>query len=314
LENLRLIGKKLPPLPAEVLPTVPDWEHCDPSFIRRALKAALARPDHGWYVLDGSRTITAQPRLFQVDGKELVAYRADGKVIVAGNACPHYGGPLAAGHMHDGKLVCPWHGLQLDERGHRHWQPLPVHDDGVLTWVKLGAGPDATAQPVLPPRPTNFIDAVIRHEGDCEASDVIANRLDPWHGAHYHPHTFARLVVTKIEIEELRVRVAYRVWRRWCVEVDATFHVPDPRTIVMTIVDGEGVGSVVETHSTPIAPGRSAVIEATLASSERPGFARAQKAAWLVRAFMKRAARRLWVEDLAYAERQRRLREGLVGS
>ena len=43
------------------------------------------------------------------------------------------------------------------------------------------------------------------------------------------------------------------------VEVDAVFHCPEPRTIVMTIVEGEGKGSVVETHATPIAPGRTAV-------------------------------------------------------
>ncbi len=39
----------------------------------------------------------------------------------------------------------------------------------------------------------------------------------------------------------------------------------------MTIVDGEGIGSVVETHATPLTKGRTAIIEATLATSERAG-------------------------------------------
>ena len=47
----------------------------------------------------------------------------------------------------------------------------------------------------------------------------------------------------------------------------------------MTIVRGDGLGSVVETHATPIAPGRTAIIEATLATSDRPGFALAARAA-----------------------------------
>jgi isorenieratene synthase len=111
-------------------------------------------------------------------------------------------------------------------------------------------------------------------------------------------------------LDMLKVRVAYRVWGRFCIEVDATFHSPEPRTIVMTIVDGEGAGSVVETHSTPVAPGRSAVIEATLATSDRPGFRYALKTARFIRPFMARVAHKLWIEDVAYAERAYALRQG----
>ena len=79
----------------------------------------------------------------------------------------------------------------------------------------------------------------------------------------------------------------------------------------MTIVDGEGAGSVVETHATPIESGRSAVIEATLATSGRWQF-------WIVvrvlakvlRPLMRRAAWRLWGDDAAYAERRYDLRMG----
>jgi isorenieratene synthase len=92
------------------------------------------------------------------------------------------------------------------------------------------------------------------------------------------------------------------------VEVDAAFHCPDPRTIVMTIVAGEGAGSVVETHATPIEPGRTAIVEATLAASQRPGFRWARRLAPLLRPVIERAARRLWVDDAAYAERRYALR------
>ncbi len=110
-------------------------------------------------------------------------------------------------------------------------------------------------------------------EAECDPSDILANRLDPWHGAHYHPHSFARLKVLADEPDQpAGARVAYRVFGPLAVEVDATFHCPDPRTIVMTIVGGEGVGLVVATHATPLGPDRCAVLEATLATSERPGF------------------------------------------
>jgi hypothetical protein len=70
---------------------------------------------------------------------------------------------------------------------------------------------------------------------------------------------------------------------------------------------------VVETHATPLGDGRTAIIEATLATSDRPGFRRAIRAAGLIRPFMLKAQRKLWVEDAAYAERTYSLRQAATG-
>ena len=147
-------------------------------------------------------------------------------------------------------------------------------------------------------------------EARCEPQDVLANRLDPWHGTHFHAHSFGRLQVIEQQPDSITVRVLFRAARRLGVEVDARFHCPDARTIVMTIIDGEGAGSVVETHATPVRPGICAITEATLAWSDRFGFRLARRAARLVRGRMQAAARRLWVEDAAYAERRYALRRG----
>jgi hypothetical protein len=69
---------------------------------------------------------------------------------------------------------------------------------------------------------------------------------------------------------------------------------------------------VVETHATQLAEGRTAVIEATLATSERPGFRGALRMAGLIRPFILRAQRKLWVEDAAYAERTYELRQAAL--
>jgi len=95
--------------------------------------------------------------------------------------------------------------------------------------------------------------------------------------------------------------------------VIAEFTSPERRTIVMRVVDGEGTGSVVETHATPVGPSadgrpRTAVIEAVIAHSDRAGFARTRRVARLITPLMRYAATRLWHDDLAYAERRYKIR------
>jgi hypothetical protein len=190
----------------------------------------------------------------------------------------------------------------------------------VLLWARLGPDEEATPAPILTKRPDLFVDAVVRTDSRCEPADVIANRLDPWHGVHFHPYAFQSLEVTEATDDELRLDVTYAIGGRIRFPVTAVFSTPEPRTIVMTIVAGDGEGSVVETHATPIDPAgaaggigpRTAVIEATLATSDRSGFrylrARPEPMRWILR----RMARRLWVDDAAYAERRYARRTGEV--
>ena len=88
------------------------------------------------------------------------------------------------------------------------------------------------------------------------------------------------------------------------MEVDACFHSPEPRTIVMTITEGSFKGSVVETHATPISPGRSAIIEASLFTSYAKRFKYALKGRNFARSHIIKRAETLWVDDAAYAERR----------
>lgn len=314
-KTLRLFGRRLAPAP--VLDTRPDWQQASAAWIKRALAHSQSLPTGGWFAVDASSAIGSRPRGYRVNGVELVVFRDDRGIIAAPEACPHLGASLQDAKCEQGKLVCPWHGLALGREGHAGWRPFKVHDDGVLFWVQLQRSAELTmdkltSAPFLPERPKRALDAVIRVEAACEPRDVIANRLDPWHGAHYHPHSFGSLRVIDQEQSAITVRVAYKVLEGLAVEVDARFHCSDRRTIVMTIIGGEGTGSVVETHATPIGPGRTAIVEATLATSERPGFGLAIAAAPALRPIMSWAARRLWTEDAAYAERLYSLRDPVI--
>jgi len=308
-------GRALPPAP--VLDTRPDWEQADVHWIRRALARSQQLPGGGWYVLDDARSFGAEPRRMQVLGLPLVVYRSGTQLVAARDVCPHMGAALSEGYVCNGKLICPWHGLALGPERSGGFRPLRTYDDGQLAWLQLStaqvAGAVTTAElserPYLPERPAHGLSAVIRREARCEPRDVVQNRLDPWHGAHYHPHSFGRLRVIEQGVDAITVRVAYKVAGPLAMEVDARFHCPDPRSIVMTIVRGDGLGSVVETHATPLAEGRTAIVELTLASSDRPGFGLVERAAPVLRPLMRWAAARLWEEDARYAERLYELRQ-----
>jgi len=304
----------------------PSWADANPSVIEAALRRATDRPGGNWFVLGASTQLRRDRPLGRtVAGVELVAWRdADGGVHAGPGACPHLGAPLCDAAVAAGQLVCRWHGLTLGAAGRPGWTPWPAHDDGVLIWARLDevGGEPALPAPVLAPRPpaAHSVVAVATMAGRCEPSDVVANRLDPWHGSWFHPYSFANLRVISAPPTECAeaddrfvVEVSYRVAGQLGVPVIAEFSCPEPRTVLMRIVEGEGAGSVVETHATPLGTGpdgapRTAVIEATLAHSARTGFAVARAAAPLLRPLIRRAAARLWRDDLAYAERRYALR------
>ncbi|MFJ9038525.1 DUF5914 domain-containing protein [Streptomyces sp. NPDC102406] len=307
----------------------PTWRAARPSVIESALKRAQARPSGNWYVVGACADVPRHAPLGRtVAGRELVVWRdAEGKLAAGPGACPHLGAPLKDSPVRCGTLVCHWHGMALDARGGPGWRTLPVHDDGVLMWVRL----DHTGQeqpldrPVVPPRPdlARSVHAVYTGVGRCEPEDVVANRLDPWHGAWFHPYSFVDLRVVDSPLGDAAdtgpdldpatdafvVEVSFRLTSRLVVPVRAVFTAPEPRTVVMHITDGEGRDSVVETHATPLTPAghhapRTAVVEAVIATSGRPGFTLARHASFALRPLMRAAAGRLWRDDLAYAERR----------
>ncbi|WP_369372970.1 DUF5914 domain-containing protein [Streptomyces sp. cg36] len=304
----------------------PTWRDAKPALIAAAVERARARPSGNWYVVGASRDLGgARPLARTVAGHEVVVWRdAEGRAVGGPGSCPHLGAPLRDGAVRCGRLVCHWHGLALEGAPFAGWHPWPVHDDGVLVWVRLddAGGEPPLEAPVVParPDPAGALSAVYTGIGTCEPEDVVANRLDPWHGAWFHPYSFVDLSVleapgrsTDEDDDGFTVDVSFKVAGRLVVPVRAVFTAPEPRTVVMTITQGEGVGSVVETHATPLGPDdrgrpRTAVVEAVIASSDRAGFALARRATPVLRPLLRAAAGRLWRDDLAYAERRWQLR------
>lgn len=179
----------------------PTWRQARPGVIAEALKRAQTRPSGNWYVVGASRDVRGdRPLSAVVSGHEIVVWRAaDGRLVAGPGVCPHLGAPLADSSVRCGTLVCHWHGLALNGTAVAGWEPLPVYDDGVLVWVRLdpAGGEPPLEAPVVPDRPrlSRSVAAVYRAVGVCEPEDVVANRLDPWHGAWFHPYSFVDLTV-----------------------------------------------------------------------------------------------------------------------
>lgn len=317
-------GRSLLPFAARRQPSLadlpPTWRQARPARIAASLEAARARSAGGWFVVGASGDLGSSRSLIRtVAGRELALWRAaDGSVRASGGACPHLGALLVDCPVVDGKLVCTWHGMRLGD-GEPGWSAHPAVDDGALLWVRLAGIDDGplTAAPAAMVRPPlgEALTSVLSLRGACTPDDVIANRLDPWHGAWFHPYAFSHLTVDDANSspEELLVDVTFRLGRRVGVPVRAKFWCPDARTVVMEIVEGEGLGSVVETHATPLtAPEAdtpvSVVTELVVAHSDRRGFGLARQLGWAIRPMMRHTSRRLWVDDLAYAERRSLIR------
>ncbi|MGW5656889.1 Rieske (2Fe-2S) protein [Streptomyces humi] len=302
----------------------PTWREARPALIADALKRAQQRPSGNWYVVGATGDLPRDRPLGRtVAGQEVVLWRdGEGRLVAGPGICPHLGAPLRDSPVRCGTLVCHWHGLALDGGPFGGWEPWPAYDDGVLLWVRLddAGGEQPTARPPVPERPATAgaLTAVYTGQGVCEPADVVANRLDPWHGAWFHPYSFVDLTVVDFPGRDdgedaFTVDVSFKLAGRLVVPVRAVFTAPGPRTVVMRITGGEGEGSVVETHATPLGPDslgrpRTAVVEAVIATSGRRGFAVARRSAPLLRPVMRRAAGRLWRDDLAYAERRWALR------
>ncbi|GAB2477932.1 DUF5914 domain-containing protein [Jatrophihabitans fulvus] len=301
------------------------WKQADPERIADALADAESRDPGGWFVVGAAADVPARRSVVrEIAGREVVLWRdASGGLHAGPGACPHLGAQLDGCPVVGDALRCTWHGLALGPKGRPDWRTWPAHDDGVLAWVRLpGHDREQRDEPIVTRRPPldRSLTAVIGMTARCEPRDVVANRLDPWHGSWLHPYAFSHLTVDDAasSVEKLVVDVVFRLGPTYGVPVKAEFSCPDARTIVMHIVEGEGAGSVVETHATPLGTdrdgaARTLMTEATIAYSDRTGFRVATGVGALVRPLMRRSQRRLWVDDLAYAERTYRVRRGEVG-
>ncbi len=136
----------------------------------------------------------------------LVIYRIDETLTAAEDRCPHRGTKLSQGGIRDGKLICPYHGLEFNSAGqcigipahgraqgkarYLDLQTLSVIDRYGLIWVCLF--PEASAE--LPDwsmieQPGNQC-AILSDQWDASAGRHVENFCDQGHFPFIHAGTF----------------------------------------------------------------------------------------------------------------------------
>jgi nitrite reductase/ring-hydroxylating ferredoxin subunit len=67
-------------------------------------------------VADAASLAPGSGRTVHVKGREFALWNLDGQFYCLDDQCPHRGGPLGAGTMENGEVVCPLHGWSFDVR------------------------------------------------------------------------------------------------------------------------------------------------------------------------------------------------------
>lgn len=55
-------------------------------------------------------------REYECEGRIVALFHRDGQIFAIDGVCPHQGGPLADGEIHESEVTCPWHGWRFDLR------------------------------------------------------------------------------------------------------------------------------------------------------------------------------------------------------
>lgn len=53
-------------------------------------------------------------KLVNAGGDEVALFKVGDKVFAIHPVCPHQGGPLQDGGVHECRVMCPWHGWEFD--------------------------------------------------------------------------------------------------------------------------------------------------------------------------------------------------------
>lgn len=182
-----------------------------------------------WHPVAYSSELAEKPISVTVLGEPVVVYRGDESVRAFRDLCPHRGAKISMGRLHEGRLVCPYHGFQYDESGRCRLIPSQAPESQVIP-SRLRLHPYRAAErygivwvaledPVQPlPALPEFDDPAFHCYSPgavswrTSAARWMENFLDITHFAHVHPGILAdpeQPVCEPYEVEQTATGLRY---------------------------------------------------------------------------------------------------------
>lgn len=187
---------------------------------RDALKAMLDNGIPGrWWAVTPSRLVGDKPLAVKALGHDLVVWRdAAGQAHVQQDLCPHRGAKLSQGFVHEGKLTCWYHGVQVDGEG--RIAAVPAYPDcplvgkpGVKTYESVESReaifayfPSAAhPEPIPFELPPEFVtdewsSFLCTAVWQCNYQLALDNLVDPMHGSYLHAQSFTLAYGKKADV------------------------------------------------------------------------------------------------------------------
>lgn len=214
-----------------------------------------------WYAVARADDVGAEPVAVTLLGQRLVLWRSatDG-FTAAPDRCPHREAPLSAGSVHDGCVVCPYHGWTFDGDGRcvrvpssgdgapvppkAHLRPLHCTERYGLVWVCPGE-PVGTIPEIAEDDDPSYrrINVEVQHWA-ASATRMVDNFMDYSHFPYVHLGSFGGATdprVAPVELEDLGGFYGYR------------YSVEASNAGAATTASGVATGTVTRTMSTGFA-------------------------------------------------------------
>lgn len=159
-----------------------------------------------WYALLPANWVKDEPVGITRLGKRLVLWRDGGGTLhVQHDRCPHRGAKLSQGHVIDGNLTCPYHGIQIEPDGTVAKVPaypgcqvegmhgvrtFPAVEKGNCVFAFMGEGealPLEFPEEFDDPQWSHFVCTATWKGSHLHALD---NVVDPMHGPYLHAKSY----------------------------------------------------------------------------------------------------------------------------
>ena len=171
-----------------------------------------------WYAVLESSELGREPLGVTRLGERLVFWRDEtGKPACFYDRCAHRGAALSLGEIREGRIQCPFHGLEYDPSGRCvripangreapvppqfRMRSYPTHEEYGIIWIWWGEDPPADLEP-----PLFFEDLkgmkvwkTVRDPWDNHYTKVLENQLDVVHLPFVHRTTIGRGDKTLVE-------------------------------------------------------------------------------------------------------------------